>query len=190
MPTRDQVYQNHRASRTNKTLNKRSIEGGNSKPTTITTRVIKERPKRVKQYVLGFLFDPTYENVALIKKLRPEWQKDKFNGIGGKVEPGESYHDAMVREFFEETSLIVEYWNHRLTLKFDEAVVEVFSQTSNAFSELRTTTDELVHICPVVNLYKLNTIPNIKWLVPMLLDPQIKEPQTIFGYENAHQKPR
>jgi 8-oxo-dGTP diphosphatase len=42
------------------------------------------------QYVLGFLFDPSQKDVVLIKKLKPEWQKGKLNGVGGKIEEGES----------------------------------------------------------------------------------------------------
>ena len=55
------------------------------------------------QYVLGFAFNETKEKVALIKKLKPDWQKGKFNGVGGKLEPEELPMEAMVREFKEET---------------------------------------------------------------------------------------
>jgi len=39
------------------------------------------------KYVCGFLFDMAFKHVALINKVRPDWQKGKLNGIGGKVEP-------------------------------------------------------------------------------------------------------
>ncbi len=55
-------------------------------------------------YVVGFAFDDD-ENVALVRKKRPEWQKGYLNGVGGKIEEGESSRAAMVREFEEETGL-------------------------------------------------------------------------------------
>lgn len=53
--------------------------------------------------VVGFAFDDKLLNVALIKKKKPEWQKGYLNGVGGKVKDGEGYHEAMTREFEEET---------------------------------------------------------------------------------------
>ena len=40
----------------------------------------------VTEYVVGFAFDKKRENVALIQKNRPPWQKGKLNGIGGHIE--------------------------------------------------------------------------------------------------------
>jgi len=37
------------------------------------------------EMVVGFLFDNFSENVLLIKKNRPAWQKDRLNGVGGKI---------------------------------------------------------------------------------------------------------
>lgn len=56
------------------------------------------------RYVLGFAFD-SQGRVCLIRKVKPEWQANKWNGVGGKVEYGESAIDAMVREFWEETGV-------------------------------------------------------------------------------------
>lgn len=56
-----------------------------------------------RRFVLGFCFDIGYHNVLLIEKNRPPWQAGKLNGIGGKIEEGESPSGAMVREFQEET---------------------------------------------------------------------------------------
>jgi len=58
------------------------------------------------RYVLGFMFDRDYAEVALILKNRPAWQAGKWNGIGGKIEGDETPHAAMVREFTEETYLV------------------------------------------------------------------------------------
>jgi 8-oxo-dGTP diphosphatase len=59
----------------------------------------------MKSYVLGFIIDPHLDQVLLMKKKRPDWQKDRLNGIGGKIEPGETPEAAMVREGNEEVHL-------------------------------------------------------------------------------------
>jgi 8-oxo-dGTP diphosphatase len=55
-------------------------------------------------YTMVFAFDPN-GRVALIKKNRPDYLAGKWNGIGGKVEPGEAIEDAAVREVHEESGL-------------------------------------------------------------------------------------
>jgi 8-oxo-dGTP pyrophosphatase MutT (NUDIX family) len=57
----------------------------------------------VRRYVLGFVFDYGFHHVLLICKTSPEWQAGRLNGLGGKIEPGESPLQAMDRELREET---------------------------------------------------------------------------------------
>lgn len=60
----------------------------------------------MKHYVLGFAFSADKKEIILIEKQKPDWQKGKLNGVGGKVEEydfDESF--AMVREFKEETGV-------------------------------------------------------------------------------------
>jgi 8-oxo-dGTP pyrophosphatase MutT (NUDIX family) len=57
----------------------------------------------MKRYVVGFCFDFNHENVLLICKNRPDWQAGRLNGLGGKIEDGESPLTAVGREFAEET---------------------------------------------------------------------------------------
>lgn len=70
------------------------------------------------RYVVGFMFNSDLSRMVVIKKLNPEWQRGKFNGVGGKIEPGESDVAAMVREFKEETGVDTEAarWNHFLSI--------------------------------------------------------------------------
>lgn len=58
---------------------------------------------KLKHYVCGFMFNADYSNVALVRKSKPNWQRGRLNGIGGKIEKGETADVAMAREFFEET---------------------------------------------------------------------------------------
>lgn len=71
-----------------------------------------------KEYVLGFMFDPTLRKVLLVWKDRPTWQKGRLNGIGGHIEAGETPHEAMVREFEEET-----FFKSHIYLPTDEVLV-------------------------------------------------------------------
>ncbi len=60
------------------------------------------------EYVLTFAFDKRLESVWLIEKQKPEWQKGCLNGIGGKIEEGESPMEAAIRELKEESGLEVD----------------------------------------------------------------------------------
>ncbi len=58
----------------------------------------------MRHYVLGFAF--YNDRVLLFHHDKPEnWQHGVWNGIGGKVEPGETPAKAMVREAEEEAGL-------------------------------------------------------------------------------------
>ena len=68
---------------------------------------------------LGFIFDINLENVLLVHKNSPAWQKGLVNGVGGKIEVGESPLECMVRECQEETALVIpeNSWQHFATIK-------------------------------------------------------------------------
>ena len=51
-------------------------------------------------------------------KKENDCNKDKWIGIGGKFEDGESPEECMIREVREETGLIVEKWNYRGIVTF------------------------------------------------------------------------
>lgn len=68
------------------------------------------------RYVLGFPFidgnrSVFKRSVLLVEKqYGPEINIGKMNGIGGKIDDGESPEDAMVREFLEETACVKPHW--------------------------------------------------------------------------------
>ena len=41
-------------------------------------------------YVVGFMIQPHTQRVLFIEKNRPDFQKGKYNGVGGKIEIGET----------------------------------------------------------------------------------------------------
>lgn len=133
-------------------------------------------------YVLGLLFSEDRTRVALIHKLKPEWQKDKFNGIGGKIEESDDTPlDAMIREFKEETGVSILEWDNFLTLRFEQdplggtATVHCFRAFSEDIEKCTTTETEPIiqfdasaaHLLPSSN-------GNLGYLIGMALHEKIK----------------
>src|SRR4051794_18101042 len=106
----------------------------------------------VQQYVCGFLFSPDRSRVLLIRKRRPAWQAGKLNGVGGKLEPGETPLQAMRREFREEAGIELPEWQHVLTLSgADDAGsgrgwAGHFFRAFGDLSCVRATTDEALEV--------------------------------------------
>jgi 8-oxo-dGTP diphosphatase len=144
------------------------------------------------EWVAGFLFTPDRSGVALIEKKKPEWQAGKLNGIGGKIEEGETPEQAMVREFREEAGVEITDWRIFARLHWSGGIVYFFSSIGKPalgtyHGTIRSMTDELVSWYSVHDL--LNTdinpeamvqpvgtrvLPNLRWLVPMALDDHIQ----------------
>lgn len=105
-----------------------------------------EQKELPQEYCAGFLFGPYLADVALIRKAKPAWQRGKLNGIGGKVEPGETPHDAMVREFEEEAGVRVPRWTLIRTERFEAAVVHFFAALAShsQWGDIDTKTEEEV----------------------------------------------
>lgn len=120
------------------------------------------------EYVLGFVFDETGGVVLLMRKRRPEWQRNKFNGIGGHIKEDESPTDAMVRECEEETGEFFEPadWHLCCIMRGSWGVVHVFSVFTERVTGMEADADEPVSIHPLDKLPP-NVIPNVRWLVPM-----------------------
>lgn len=58
-----------------------------------------------KQYVVGFLFVDVSLVLLLRKRPGPYYVSGRWNGVGGKIEPGETPYEAMVREAREEANI-------------------------------------------------------------------------------------
>ena len=131
----------------------------------------------MQTYACGFLFSPDRRRVLLIRKRRPAWQAGKLNGVGGKIEPGESAAQAMRREFREEADLDVREWQEVLTLTGrDDAGSGVawrghFFRAFGDIDAARTMTDEQLELHDVAAL-PADTIPNLRWMIPLMLDDE------------------
>lgn len=124
-------------------------------------------------YVCGFLFffAASRPQIALIRKEKPEWQKGKLNGVGGKIEDGETPAHAMWREFAEETGVSIAEgrWKNFRTERFTSGNVVYFfggSATPFEWESLRTMeNEEIVRWSGDINSPEL--MYNLRYLIPM-----------------------
>ena len=121
-------------------------------------------------YVCGILFDKELQNVVLIWKEKPAWQKGKLNGVGGKIEKGESPAEAMIREFEEETGLRIESWTELVSARGDDWQVYFYFAVSNQAIYAETQETEEVAFIPVDRLDDFDHIDNLRWLIPLAID--------------------
>jgi 8-oxo-dGTP pyrophosphatase MutT (NUDIX family) len=131
-------------------------------------------------YVVGFLFDKSLKKVLLQKKNRgPEGVAGKYNGHGGKIEVGEFSEEAISRETFEETGIVVkrEDWlRFHHFVRVDNNEVYFFTAVIPDDQSYRQIEDELL-VMKDVNEVMLSFINdcsinnphayNLSYLIPM-----------------------
>jgi len=130
------------------------------------------------QYVVGIAFADDLRTILLIRKNRPAWQAGFLNGVGGKLEPGEDFLPAMVREFKEETGLDVpaEKWHHAVTFTGPDYELRFFYTATDAIFEAASTTDEPIERHDISSLWKIPVISNLRWVIPLCLEREVKFP--------------
>jgi len=101
----------------------------------------------MKTYCLGFVVNPEQSEVALLHKRSSDlFNPSAWNGVGGKVEEGETPLQAIARETHEETALRVppDRWRNLGVISDGQTfAVHVFAAVSN-LDGLFTNTDEVV----------------------------------------------
>ena len=138
------------------------------------------------KYVLGFMFSPDFEQVLLIRKLRPEFQAGHLNGIGGHIEPKELSGEAMIREFEEECGIKTtwEQWTHFCTMQRKDNFICLCYWSIGDISQAKSMTDEQVEVHHLYDFDGELKIPhdvlfNLHWLIPYALDSDSKQPLEI-----------
>lgn len=135
----------------------------------------------MKKYTLGFIFDTSLQHVLLIHKLAPDWQRGYLNGIGGKLEEGETSIDCIVREVQEESALHIPAadWTYLGNMHADQWVVDMYTAIyrGNLIDARKNDKEEVEWV--ETNKLPVNSISNLSWLIPFarykLQNPHIKE---------------
>jgi len=132
--------------------------------------------------VVGYVFDG--DLVLLIRKNRPNWQSGKLNGIGGHIELNETPIEAMRRECIEECGLDIENWKNICYMEGKDWELEIFAAkvSIGRIGKAESRTDEQVEIYDANRIWEEETVPNVKWLIPMCLE-HINNPHT---FKKAH----
>jgi len=141
----------------------------------------------VKHYVCGFMFNQEKTQVVLIRKLRPEWQKGKLNGVGGHIEDGEKPEEAMSREFEEEAGIPNTKWT--LVAEYDvrdtpdscQVAQVYFFKSFGDIHSICSRTDEEVIVYPVSDINSVNVLLKLRFLIPMCLNEEIFVPFKFSG---------
>lgn len=136
-----------------------------------------ERPQpgvtSIIRYAAGFLFSEDRHQVALVRKVKPEWQAGRLNAIGGKIEPGETPLACMVREFAEETGVQTtpSQWAPVATLKGSGFAVHFYAAFSDQVYDVQTVEEEEISVGYVdAFLGDPALIPNLRVFLPLALD--------------------
>jgi 8-oxo-dGTP diphosphatase len=138
------------------------------------------------RYVVGFMFNPAENAVLLIRKTHPDWQAGKLNGVGGRIEDGESPTEAMRREFLEETGIDHDDWREFCVLGDARQWQIHFFSAVGLIAKAVACTDEKPEIHPSMAL-PFDTIPNLRWLIPMALSMRFERIASFSIVEVAHQ---
>ncbi len=126
----------------------------------------------IANFTMGIIFSNDCNNVYLLRKDHPEFQAGLLNGVGGKLEPGETYADCMAREAKEEGSYTGSF-NHLGSMRgntegWREYQCEVFySVMDKKTKEPKTTEKEPIEMHPVADLPALTAqmVPHLPMLI-------------------------
>jgi 8-oxo-dGTP diphosphatase len=126
----------------------------------------------MKEYVVGFIFNEDVDEVLLIRKTHPEWQKGLLNGVGGKVEDGETPLVAMHREWEEEVGISAFDWRLFLTLFFPHSVIHFYVATGGVSIVLANPpTEERPEIFRLTDLlFSTDLVYNLRATLPLAMD--------------------
>lgn len=141
----------------------------------------------MKKYVVGFMFNEERDTVVLVKKERPDWQKGRWNGVGGHIEDGEIAREAMVREFYEETGIDTSYldWTSYANALEEDNFSIVFYYAIGDIEKARTMTDEIIELKAIESIPYIPTIENLNWLIHLAIDSMDGRPRwTTISYSS------
>lgn len=136
-------------------------------------------------YVAGLLFDDRGKRIAMVEKKKyppgNDWSAAPFNAIGGKIEPNEIAHEAMDREFLEETGVAGVSWNLFAVLEHENLWTVYFFKAFDSKAIVRVGTKEAEPIWTgTIDAFTKVMRPNLLWLIPMALDSDLNKVAQIY----------
>ena len=122
-------------------------------------------------YVVGLPFSSRRDRLLLIRKARPTWQAGLLNGIGGKLESGETARQAMHRESEEEAGLATD-WRDLAVLQGEGFRIDFFTAFDDAILDCEARTDEPLVLVPVPFPPQTQhaMVPNLALMIALALD--------------------
>jgi len=123
------------------------------------------------KFVLGFCFDVKGRLAMVCKQKGPKILHGKWNGIGGKCDPGEGGDVAIYREWPEETGLSNPEWVYCGRFMGDAYEVLVYKGQLLSLEGLPSVND-VGETMMVVDLNVLDdnvVAPNLVYILPMVL---------------------
>ena len=111
---------------------------------------------------IGFLFSEDKQRVALLCR---EDEGFAWSGVGGHVDPGETFYNAMVREFEEEAGVCILDWNLFHSGIYYGLDIQFFRAFSPKIDQVTTMESDKVAIKFVSEIYMLKTMENIPFLI-------------------------
>jgi 8-oxo-dGTP pyrophosphatase MutT (NUDIX family) len=132
-------------------------------------------------YVVGLVFDLNERLVLVQQKNRgPRFNIGKWNGIGGKIEDGETPPMAMSRECAEETGLDIppDNWFYQAQAHLGDryGTLHVFATNGEYVGREQQLEDEPLMWIEYEDFYTVGLVPNLKWLIPLCLDDTTQKP--------------
>jgi len=123
------------------------------------------------KWVAGFIFNEKLDRVLLLRKLRgPDFNINKLNGVGGKIEKSEHPLEAIRRETEEETGFQNLVWERVCDLETSSGGIIFFASKINNIDEFEQKEDEPLGVFEVDVYHKYNPANNLRWLIPMSIN--------------------
>lgn len=106
-----------------------------------------------------------------MKNKKPAWQAGKYNGVGGKVEPNESWLEAMCREFEEETGVFIDQWEEFAIMESGDWICYCYRAFTYGIDKCKTMeTEKVERLALDTALLCRPLMENLKWLIHLALD--------------------
>lgn len=123
----------------------------------------------MKEYTVGFIFNKDLGKVLLVHKTHPPFLANKHNGIGGKIEEGESVIEGFLREVKEEADLSLDVGCIRHIGFFVASLGKIHivaAQYNGIEADAKTMTDEQI-IWHSLDGLPTSLMDNVSWFIPL-----------------------